>query len=252
MSVRLVRAPERHRRQRPAVVGVLLLALLLFGALADELAEWQPFVSLDRRVDAELHEEATAWVTTAMEGVSWLGSSQGLLLVTIAAASAFFARHHMREAALVALAFAGAELLFSVLKVEFARPRPSLANPVVPQDSGYSFPSGHATASMAVYGALAYLALTTVRGSRRIRVACAAGALLLVAAIGFSRLYLGKHFPSDVIGGWCVASAWVAILVLLLFPPGHRQPDWARGRPGVEPRRRRRDDAGPDTARSGA
>jgi membrane-associated phospholipid phosphatase len=224
MRVRLLRVPERHRRQRPAVVVVLLLALVLFAALADQVAEWQPLVSLDRDVDEALHQQATPWVTTTMEGVSWLGSSQGLLLVTIAAASFLVARRHLREAALVALAFAGGELLYSLLKVEFARPRPSFADPVVPQGEGYSFPSGHATASMAVYGALAYLALTTLRGTRWPRVACTAGLLALVAAIAFSRLYLGKHFPSDVIAGWCVAAAWLAILALLLFPPGHRQP----------------------------
>jgi undecaprenyl-diphosphatase len=161
-----------------------------------------------------------------MKGVSWLGSSQGLLLVTVAAASFLIARRHVREAALIALAFAGAELLSSVLKVDFDRPRPSFADPVVPQAGGYSFPSGHATASMAVYGALAYFALTTLHGSRRLRAACAVSLLLLVAAIGFSRLYLGEHFPSDVIGGWCVALVWTAILVLVLFPPGHRRPGW--------------------------
>ena len=235
MRVRLLRAPERHRRQRPAVVVVMLLALVLFTSLADQVAESQPLVSLDRNVDEALHQQATAWVTTTMGGVSWLGSSQGLLLVTTAAASFFVARRHLREAALVVLAFAGAELLYSLLKVEFARPRPSFADPVVPQDAGYSFPSGHATASMAVYGALAYLALTTLRGTRWPRIACTAGLLALVAAIGFSRLYLGKHFPSDVIAGWCAAAAWLTILALLLFPPRGLGAGWPETSP-VGPR----------------
>lgn len=207
---------DRHGRFRATVAIVLVGALVVFGALADELAEWQTFVSLDHHVDEELNERATPSVTSAMEAVSWLGSTPGVLLATVGAAAALLVRRRVREAALVAFAFAGAEALDGLLKVEFARPRPSFAHPVVPQAGGYSFPSGHATASMAVYGALAYLALTTVR-KPAVRAAGAGACVLLVILIGFSRIYLGEHFPSDVIGGWCVALAWLAILVLLLF-----------------------------------
>jgi undecaprenyl-diphosphatase len=209
-------AERRHASFRLSVAVVLVLALVLFAALADELAEWQPFVSLDRHVDEELNERATPWVTTVMERVSWLGSTAAMLLVTAAAAGVLVARRRVRAAALVVLALAGAEFLDSLLKVEFARPRPSFAHPVAPEAHGYSFPSGHATASLAVYGALAYLAAVGFHG-RGLRVACIAGALVLIVAIGFSRVYLGEHFPSDVIGGWCVGAAWVAVLVLGLF-----------------------------------
>ena len=214
------RVMERHphERLRAAVVVVLVIALVIFAALADELAEWQPFVSLDRHVDEELHERATPWVTTGMEIVSWLGSTMGLALVTVIAAAGFAVRRRFREALLVLLAFVGAEAIDALLKVEFARPRPSFADPVVPQARGYSFPSGHATASMAVYGALAYTALATARQPLA-RVAAAFLAGVLIALIGFSRLYLGKHFPSDVLGGWCVALAWIGILILVLFGP---------------------------------
>ena len=215
-----------HARLRLVVVGVLLVAIVLFAALADELAEWQPFVSLDRHVDEELHERATPWVTTFMDLVSWFGGTLGLLLVTVTACGALVVARRWRFAVLVALAVVGAELLDSVLKVEFARPRPSFPDPVVAQASGYSFPSGHATASMAVYGALAYLALVTAR-RHAVGAAWAAAALVLIVAIGFSRLYLGKHFPSDVIGGWCVALAWLGVLILLLFRSAPARPTTA-------------------------
>jgi undecaprenyl-diphosphatase len=208
---------DRHERFRAPAVVVLVLALVVFAALADELAEWQPFVSLDHHVDEELNERATPWVTSAMEAVSWLGSTPGLLLVTLAGSGVLLARRRVRAGALVAASFLGSEALDALLKVEFARPRPSLAHPLMPQAVGYSFPSGHATGSMAVYGALAYLFVTTARQKRATRVLAALGVLALVLLIGFSRIYLGEHFPSDVIGGWCVALAWLAILVLTLF-----------------------------------
>lgn len=210
---------QRRARIRRAIVAVLVVAIAVFAALADELAEWQPFVSLDRHVDEELHESATPWVTTLMEDISFLGGTVGLLLVTLAATGILVMRRRLRYAVLVVLAYVGAQALDSVLKVEFARPRPSFASPVVPQASGYSFPSGHAAVSMAVYGALAYVAWTSVRRARA-RAACLAGALVLVGSIGFSRLYLGKHFPSDVIGGWCLALVWLGVLVLVAFPVG--------------------------------
>jgi undecaprenyl-diphosphatase len=233
---------DGHARLRTAVAIVLLAALVVFAALADELAEWQPFVSLDRHVDEELNERATPAVTTATEAVTWLGSTTGLLLLTLAACAVLLARRRVRAALLLGLALVGAQVLDALLKVEFARPRPSLAHPVVAQAGGYSFPSGHATASMAVYGALAYLTLTTVR-SRPAKTMITAGALLVVVLIGFSRVYLGEHFPSDVIAGWCVGIAWVAILVLLLWGalPAIATPCATEGRsarpPPASPRR---------------
>ena len=227
MATAPIREQEQHGRFRPAVIIALVLSLALFAGLADELAEWQPFVSLDRHVDEELNEGATPWVTRVMEDVSWMGGTTGLLLAATAAVGVLVVRRCVRAAALVALSLAGAQALDSLLKVEFARPRPSFAHPVVAQAHGYSFPSGHATASMALYGALAYLAMTSARAGV-IRTACSVGALILVGMIGFSRVYLGEHFPSDVIAGWCVALAWLSILVLVLFP-GPRER--GRGRP---------------------
>ena len=192
---------------------MLLGALVLFGVLADELAKSQALVSLDRRVDEGLHERATPWLTELMSDVSWLGGSLVLTLVTAAACALLVARRRVRAAAFVALAFIGARVLGSVLKVEFARPRPSFADPVVARAGGYSFPSGHATGSMAVYGALACLILVApLRPLAKLAGVAAAG--VVVTLIGFSRIYLGEHFPSDVIGGWCVALAWIALLVL--------------------------------------
>lgn len=196
-------------------IGLLVAALVVFGVLADEVANSDPIVTLDHKVDDALHERATPWVTTTMEAVSHLGSTQGLLLVTLGAAVVLVWRRHRAEAGLVVAALAGAKLIDALLKADFHRPRPAFADPVVPLASGYSFPSGHATASMAVFAAIAFVLAMQLRSPGH-RIAAVAVAAILVAAIGFSRLYLGEHFLSDVLAGYCVGLAWVCVCILTL------------------------------------
>ena len=100
------------------------------------------------------------------------------------------------------------EVLDQLLKVAFHRPRPptlfGLAGP-----AGYSFPSGHALVSFAFFGALAVFAAPR----RWLRYIVAA---LPVAAIGYSRIYLGVHYPSDVLGGWAAAAVWVFSVTFIM------------------------------------
>ena len=115
---------------------------------------------------------------------------------------------------LVAVGFLGAQLLTWLLKATFERPRPSFGDPVATA-GWFSFPSGHALSSIALYGALAYLLAGAVR-SRRARAAGFAGVALLVAAIGFSRLYLGVHYLTDVLAGYSAGLAWLLFATALL------------------------------------
>lgn len=105
--------------------------------------------------------------------------------------------------------FLGAEALNLVLKLSFARARPELEHPFVNLHT-YSFPSGHATVSTAVYGALA-LVLARRTPSWRTRILIAAAAALVVGVIGFSRLYLGAHFLSDVLAGFDAGFTWLML-----------------------------------------
>jgi membrane-associated phospholipid phosphatase len=228
-----------HKRRTlvTLVFGLLVGALVVFGVLAEEIATSGPIVTLDHDVDDSLHEEATPWVTTVMEGCSRMGSTQALVLVTLLATLALLLRRNWAEAALIAAALAGAKLVDALLKADFHRPRPAFADPVVPLASGYSFPSGHATASMAVYGAVAFILVRHLR-SRRTRVAAMVIPALLVTAIGFSRLYLGEHFLSDVLAGYCVGMAWlcVCILALALLTPRFLVRHEGVDRPAPRPR----------------
>src|SRR5262249_29981901 len=102
-------------------------------------------------------------------------------------------------------------LFQSELKAIFARARPHFAEPFV-VESSWSFPSGHAMGSLIGYGLLAYLLAQVVRPLWA-RVAVVGTATLLVAAIGFSRLYLGAHYFSDVVGGYAAGAAWLCACI---------------------------------------
>ncbi len=100
------------------------------------------------------------------------------------------------------------------LKLGFARERPFFPAPLA-TESSYSFPSGHSSMSLAVYGTLGYI-VARHAASRRKQIAALVGSTALVLLIGFSRLYLGVHYLSDVIAGFSLALAWVALCVVLL------------------------------------
>jgi membrane-associated phospholipid phosphatase len=195
------------------IIGLLVLAAggWAFGALAEEVAEDD--TGLDNRIAEELHEHATGPLTEFFEAVTTLGNGIVLAGVTAIAAYLLARRRHFREAVLMVLAYVGAEVLSYSLKLAFRRDRPFFTDPLATL-STYSFPSGHATVSVAVYGALSLVLLRRLTGPAR--VVCLAAAVLLVSLIGFSRLYLGVHFFSDVLAGFSVGLAWLALCVVVL------------------------------------
>ena len=118
----------------------------------------------------------------------------------------------------MAAASLGSWLLYSSLKLIFQRPRPDLPH-LVPA-GGYSFPSGHATATAALFFTLA-LVYCRHSGSRSGRVLVLSIAALLALLVGISRVYLGVHYPSDVVAGWA-AGGLLAIVIAMLLRPGSR------------------------------
>jgi undecaprenyl-diphosphatase len=157
---------------------------VLFGAVL-LAAAGETIVHVDGRLAVALHAHATPAATTGFEVVTQLGST-AVLFAVAAFVAGYLARLGRRpEAAFVILAFTGAEALTWSLKAVFQRERPSFDDPIATASS-FSFPSGHALVSFAVYGALAYVLLDNLR-SRRTRAAVTAGAAVMVAAIGFSR-----------------------------------------------------------------
>jgi membrane protein DedA with SNARE-associated domain/membrane-associated phospholipid phosphatase len=194
-------------------IGLLAAAggLWLFGGLAEDLLTGDPIVRFDRALDAYLHARATPPLTTFFLIITAFGSIEPLVLlgVVMAAFLAWGRRWVFLGSWLAAVA--GSAVLNHLLKGLFARPRPHFEHPLLVETS-YSFPSGHAMESFVVYGMLAYFAVLALRTwASRVGVVC--GAALLVVLIGFSRMYLGVHYLSDVLAGYAAGAVWLSALI---------------------------------------
>ena len=190
---------------------VLAVALWAFAAIADNMTDGE--TGYDQAIADWLHTRATGPLTEFFEAVTTLGNGIVLAGVSAIAAYLLLRRGHGRESLLMVLAFGGAEILSYALKLGFRRNRPYFTDPLA-AESTFSFPSGHSTVSLAVYGALSVVLARRLRG--RARLASLAGAAVLVSLIGFSRLYLGVHFLTDVLAGFAAGTAWLAACVVTL------------------------------------
>src|SRR5215210_3404880 len=194
-------------------VGLLAAAggLWLFGGLAEDLLTGDPIVRFDRALDEYLHARATSPLTTFFLIVTAFGSIEVIVLLGVVMATFLaWGRRWLFLGSWLA-AVAGSAVLNQLLKGLFERPRPYFAHPLL-VESSYSFPSGHAMESFVTYGMLAYLAVLWMR-SWESRVAVVCGAALLVVLIGFSRMYLGVHYFSNVIAGYAAGGVWLSALI---------------------------------------
>ncbi len=140
-----------------------------------------------------------------------MGSLEALALVSVAFAVVLLVQRRWSACVVWLVAVLGGEVLNLLLKDLFARPRPHFEHPLVVETS-YSFPSGQAMASLVVYGMLAYFATLASKGRGK-RAVWVGGAAVLVVLIGFSRLYLGAHYVSDVVGGFVAGGAWLSATI---------------------------------------
>ncbi len=206
-------------------VGVLL-PLGLFVNLADEVHELEQFV-FDEPLLWHLHELSSPALDRFFGTISRLGYQHGVIPVDIALVLVLLLLRRWREGAFAALSCGGSALLNMAAKQFFQRDRPSLWESIAPE-STFSFPSGHAMGSMTLAAVLIALAWRT---GWRWPVSVIASVFVLL--VGVSRIYLGVHYPSDILGGWSAALIWVVGLYLVMFR-GTRRPRWRR--PGVSER----------------
>ncbi|HYJ53851.1 MAG TPA: phosphatase PAP2 family protein [Allosphingosinicella sp.] len=206
-------------RRLLSIDRALLAALLLTGAalfaffkLASEVGEGET-MGLDRTILLWLRTPANPaipigphWLTEAMTEATAFGSVTGLLLVTLAVLGYLLISGRRRTALFVLLATGTGTAAAKLLKFVYDRPRPTLVPHLVDAGSA-SFPSGHAADSAIVYLTIAALLARTVpERALRLYILVVAGSLVLL--IGISRVYLGVHWPSDVVGGWAFGAAW--------------------------------------------
>jgi len=168
-------------------------------------------VRFDQVVATTLHNLATPALTTFFVVITALGSLETIALLGLLVAIIYGLRRRWLYIGAWLAMLAGGEVLNQMLKAVFARPRPYFVDPLLPE-SGYSFPSGHAMESLVVYGMLAYFAVLAL-SSWRARTAVVFGTALLVVLIGFSRMYLGVHYFSDVVAGFAVGGVWLSACI---------------------------------------
>lgn len=196
-------------------LGLLLSfgVIALFAQIVDEVVEGESR-RFDETVLLWINANSADWLYEPMLFVTALGYYWVVLPLLVLSAYAFYRKGRRISAALLVVATLGSIALTSVLKDVFDRARPDLFESGY-VESSYSFPSGHATMAVGFYGTLTLLVAWRLKGLRRWGVVAAGVALVLL--IGFSRLYLGVHYPTDVIAGFLAAPLWVSAIALSYF-----------------------------------
>lgn len=192
-----------------AVVLGVLAPLALFALLAEDVSEHDVF-GWDTSILHFMEHVQTPALTAVFKVFTYAGSGPGVTVLLLAVVALLLARHRTRDAVFMAVATGSCMALNVALKSTFDRPRPDLFPHLVSVSSS-SFPSGHTMASMGFATAVVVVAWHT-----RYRRAAGLAAATFAVIVGLSRIYLGVHYPSDVVAGWAVAIAWV-IGVKLVF-----------------------------------
>ncbi len=190
---------------------VLLLTATSFFVLADEVGEQDWLVQFDRSLSTSLHEHSTLDAVTIFRSITFLGNVSTLAAIGLLVGVGLVVSRRWQLLFVWAIAVLGVGFINEFLKNTFQRVRPRLPNPWITA-SGWSFPSGHAMGSLVVYGMLAY-SVGLLVSSRALRVCLVIVTISLVISIGFSRIYLGAHYFSDVIAGYLAASFWLALCI---------------------------------------
>jgi undecaprenyl-diphosphatase len=220
MEAPAARPPSKRRAVGRREIGLILLlavaaAALLLAGLADQSAAGG-LGRFDRAILLALRNPADpadpigpAWLETMFTDLTALGGNTVLAAVTLIVVLYLVLARRPGAAAFVIGSVAGGTLLTFLLKSGFDRPRPDLVAHIV-SVSTPSFPSGHAMQSAIVYLTLGAL-LTRIEPRRIVRIYFVAVAVCLTLVVGFSRVYLGVHWPTDVLAGWLAGSAWAVL-----------------------------------------
>ncbi|MCJ9753893.1 phosphatase PAP2 family protein [Neorhizobium sp. BETTINA12A] len=198
-------------------IGLMMVAFLagglfVFFRLTDEVLEGETH-AFDEKILLALRDATDLatplgpyWLNHAMGDITALGGVTVLTLMTVMGTVFLILSRQRAIALFMFLSIAGGWLLSSLLKLGVARPRPDIV-PHLVEVSDLSFPSGHAMLSAVTYLTLGAL-LSRAQPYRSTRIFLIGAAIFLTFIIGFSRVYLGVHYPTDVLGGWCAGATW--------------------------------------------
>lgn len=197
------------------VAGIIWLGaclLLLFGLanLAEEVLERETF-AFDESILLWVNQFSSPVLDQVMLAVTRLGDPDIVVPLTCISFVWLWWRWRWRVAAIFAITCVGGAVLSNSLKLLFGKERPELWSQMLTETS-YSFPSGHALGSMVLYGLLAYLLAQRFQSQKWLIYGVA---VVLIGSIGFSRIYLGVHWPTDVVAGYSIGFLWLSVNIAL-------------------------------------
>ncbi|WJI61906.1 phosphatase PAP2 family protein [Mesorhizobium sp. C416B] len=212
-----------------AVVAICAVSLLTFGFLVaemrlDQIAEVDKRLLLSLRNPSDLSNPlGPVWFGEMVRDFTALGSTGVLVFVTAAGIGYMYAQGMVKEGVYLLLVVASGRVTDILLKYFVARPRPAIV-PHIVTETTTSFPSSHAMMSAVVYLSIAVIVISDTNARKFAKVYFLSVAILLTSVIGASRVYLGVHWPSDVLAGWSVGVFWVtACWILKLLVPRSMQ-----------------------------
>lgn len=202
-----------------AAIGLLAGSVLLFAKITEDVFNSESgafdtsiLMAMRRAGDLSV-PVGPAWLKSAMIDITALGGTTIITMVTVFAVAYLAAAGRPRLALLTGVAVGSGAILENAMKHAFARPRPDIVPHLVDVHT-LSFPSGHAMLSAMAYLSLGAL-LARAQANTRLRALVFAISLLLTLTIGFSRVYLGVHWPTDVLAGWAAGAAWAILFWFL-------------------------------------
>ncbi|GAB4550117.1 MAG: phosphatase PAP2 family protein [Pleurocapsa sp.] len=188
-----------------------LAIIYLVAKLSGEVLEREAF-GFDKTILLGIHQYATPALDSIMVNITQLGNPNTVVFIAVVSWIILWWRRYYLEAKIFLLNCLGGAILNYGLKLAFSKPRPQLWKSPITETS-YSYPSGHAMGSMVLYGFLAYILAIHYPRYAGFFYGFAA---ILIMAIGFSRLYLGVHWPTDIIAGYGVGFLWITLCITML------------------------------------
>jgi undecaprenyl-diphosphatase len=200
---------KRPEFQAAFLFFIVATLVLVFGVLGEEITEGET-MKFDRSLAAFLRGlgAGASWPPEAARDLTSLGSTAVLALVTCIAVIYLLLLKDRVASLMIFITVFGGQALSTSFKIWFDRARPDLLP--LPHNLSASFPSGHAMMSAVTYLTIAML-LARTQPARATRIFSMSVAVLIIVVVGLSRVYLGFHWPTDVLGGWCLGSAWALL-----------------------------------------
>jgi undecaprenyl-diphosphatase len=191
--------------------GVLILvgASWMFGGIAEDVVTGDPLTIGDKHVAEWFHQHTTPGLKAAMQVITGFASPLWVTCVAVVAAAVLWWKRCWYRLLALVLVIPGGMAQIPLLKMAFHRHRPNFED-TLSIFQGYSFPSGHAMAAMLLYGLLAVFAVLVLNTWRQ-RSLAVLGAIVMILLVGFSRVYLGAHYLSDVLGAFAAGLAWLVL-----------------------------------------